>query len=316
MKSRGKKLIASLGVITILGASILTGSLAAGTEVKGKISTKTIYNNGVAMTLPFDQKPIMVNNRIYLPVRALGELLGKVVGWSASDPESVYINEDPNTQNILQEVIKARAEIIERDVKITVLENKIKELEGKVDENKVTSISDFQKKLKADFKVYKDVYLDIGLTGNKDNVKLVVYIEPGEKKYWEGIKVADREGLVKDLIYAIQKEYTNASVDGYINGGNTSEYFEFYTDNRNRIQFKGSGVSGSKTISELKTELYNRHYDDVRKIDIYEKTGYIEVKVELVDYWMSTSNKDILSNKIKDYIYDYFRYETVYVDFN
>lgn len=304
MKNMKKKVVAVLGAATILGTSVFTGAMAADTEIKGKIANMTIFNNGSAMSLPVDQKPIIVNNRTYLPVRALGEALGRNIDWNASNPNSVYITggQDQATFNQMAlELSQAKIQIIDKDKKISDLEAKVKELEEKLkkqNESSSTSFSEFEKKLNRDHGTYKNVYLDIRLTGTENNAKLVVYVDSRDRSIWEGLTSSQREKLIEDIVYDIQREYKKASIDGYVEGGKNSAYFDFYTDTRDKLQFKGSGSSGSGgylTDSGMETYLEN-NYRDVYKAEVSTQGYYVDVIVDL--------NYDLTNSQIEDLVDD------------
>lgn len=301
MKNMKKKAVAVLGAATILGTSVFTGAAASGTDIKGKIANMTIFNNGSAMSLPADQKPIIVNNRTYLPIRALGEALGRNIDWNASNPNSVYITggQDQATFNQMAlELSQTKIQIIDKDKKISDLEAKVKELEDKLkkqDESSSTSFSDFEKKLNRDYGTYKSVDLDIRLTGTESKAKLVVYVDSRDRNKWEDLTSSQREKVIEDIVYDVQREYKKASIDGYVEGGKNSAYFDFYTDTRDKLQFKGSGTGGYLTNSEMATYLEN-NYRDVYKAEVSTKGYYVDVIVDL--------NYDLTNSQIENLVDD------------
>lgn len=90
------------GIITGLLLSIIMFS----TVVYGATESKLvelfypevkIYLNGVLKV--FSNKPVIYNNRIYVPLRAISELLGNDVGWYP-ETNSVYIGVQPYKEKV------------------------------------------------------------------------------------------------------------------------------------------------------------------------------------------------------------------------
>ncbi|WP_406242738.1 stalk domain-containing protein [Tissierella carlieri] len=312
MKNMKKKAVAVLGAATILGTSVFTGVMAAGTDVVGKIANMTIFNNGAAMSLPADQKPIIVNNRTYLPVRALGEALDKNIDWTASNPNSVYIT-DKSGQNqqdinyLLQQITKAQADVKEKDAKIVTLEDKVKELEAKLKEqdDKVGNLSDLEKKLNRDYGDYKKVRLDIVLKGDKDEVKVDVVVSKADRGIWDDLYDKERKDLVEDIVYAIQKEYKNASVKGYVNSGLNSTSLDFYTDKRGDVQYYGTGSSSGSylTATEMKAYLENRYRNDVDRVSVSVSGYNVDVEVDLYKNLYDSEIRDLVDEMKSDIVY-------------
>ena len=98
-------------VLGILTASILTGGVAlaksGGEIIESFYSNIKIYVDGVKIE-PKDSsgnsvEPFIYNGTTYLPVRAIGEAIGKKVTWDGNE-KSVWIGEIPGKTNYLDDV--------------------------------------------------------------------------------------------------------------------------------------------------------------------------------------------------------------------
>lgn len=309
MKNMKKKAVAVLGAATILGTSVFTGAVASGTDIKGKIANMTIFNNGSAMSLPADQKPIIVNNRTYLPVRALGEALGRNIDWNASNPNSVYITggQDQATFNQMAlELSQAKIQIIDKDKKISDLEAKVKELDDKLkkqEEDKGTSISELENQLDKDYGRYKGVDLNIDLSGNDSKVKVKVSIASKYQTDWDRLTKSEREGLVEDIVYDIQREYKKAKVEGYVDSGYSSTSIDFYTDSRDKLVIEGSSGTGNTgaTKRDVEDRILNKYYDEIKSVEIVEGSDYFDVDIK-PEYVLTRTEKDRIEDFVKDEI--------------
>lgn len=287
MKNVKKKAIAVLGATIILGTSVFTTVTADGTNVVGKIANLIIYNNGITMNLPADQKPILVNNRTYLPVRALGEALGKQIDWYPHDPNNVYISDGVNQQQYTQlvlELSQTKVKNAEKDSKIKDLEAKVKSLEDELDK-KTTSktLTNLENEINKYYGNYGKVRLSVTLSEKSNKVIVDITINKNYYSEWDRLSTSEQERLISDIVYDIQKGYKYPSIDGYLNADTKSSSYDFYTDSKDKIIIgsrSGTGSSNWGNYSSLERSIIS-DYSDVHDIDITESNYDIIAKVEL-----------------------------------
>lgn len=326
MKNIKKKAVAILGAATILGTSVFTGAMAAGPDIVGKIANLTILNNGAAMSIPNDQKPIVVNNRTYLPVRALGEALGKQIDWYANDPNKIYISSGANEQQYSQlalDLNQAKIQIIEKDTKIKDLEAKVKNLEEelkKKEESKGTSLTAFEKELNRYYGDYEKLKLDITLKEKGKDIVVDIDINKSYYSDWDKLTTTKQEKLIEDIVYDIQKEYKYPKIDGYVNAGTKASSYDFYTDTKDRLQIGTRTSSGSTSRGDYASlERYIiSDFSAVYDAIITESDYDIVAEIELKSNRYTTSELDDLRTDIA-YEIDWELNRTakykIYVDF-
>ncbi|AGK99906.1 stalk domain-containing protein [Desulfoscipio gibsoniae] len=122
MKSRK---ICTAAIITAIAIFACTGLVSAGTEGLQAIAAKFNFNiNGQNITLPEQQQPVVIDGKTYLPVRAMGEVLEKRIGWN-QQTKTVYVGD------LLQDgIYKAAGDDFDEhgwkgEVEITVVDGKI-----------------------------------------------------------------------------------------------------------------------------------------------------------------------------------------------
>ncbi|MBU5313131.1 hypothetical protein KQI38_13890 [Tissierella carlieri] len=288
MNNIKKKAVAVLGAATILGTSVFTGVMAAGTDVVGKIANMKIFNNGAAISVPSDQQPIIVNNRTYLPVRALGEALGKQVSWSQNDPNSVYISAGANEQQYSQlalDLNQAKIQIVEKEAKIKELEAKVKNLEEelKKKEDSVTGLTAFEKDLNKYYGDYEKLRVDITLREKSSSIVVDIDINKSYYTAWDKLSYTKQERLISDIVSDIQKEYKYPKVEGTLSAGTKASSYDFYTDSKDKLQIdvqSGSGSSSRGDYASLERYIISE-YSEVYDASITEYDYNIVADIEL-----------------------------------
>lgn len=323
MKNIGKKVVAVLGVTTILGTSIFAGASAAGTELRGKIMKMNIFNNGSAITIPQDQQPIIVNNRTYLPVRALGEALGRQVDWYANDPNSIYISGSANEAQYNQMALdlnQTRLQIAEKDSKIKDLEAKIKNLEEELKKkDDVSTLSDLEKKLEKELGKYKDIYFDIRVKGTEKRIDIQVTVDKRDEKDWDDLSIKNKEDYIKDLVYETERMFKKSPIEGSIYSGSSITEIFFEVDSRGNLYIDdweySSGSRGKLTSTELtrlERDLELDFSSDIAKASIKDDGDYMNVEVELKNSYLLDYKYEI-EDEIESYLVRRFDRKDIYV---
>ncbi|KAF1085544.1 hypothetical protein SPSYN_01687 [Sporotomaculum syntrophicum] len=79
--------------IMVIALFACTGLVSAATESVQAFIAKFNFNvNGQNITLPEQQQPVVIDGRTYLPVRAMGDVLEKRIGWD-QQTKTVYVGD-------------------------------------------------------------------------------------------------------------------------------------------------------------------------------------------------------------------------------
>ena len=129
-------------------AIVFAGTIALTSVVYGSTLTKKIeatfrnikvYYNNQPKTMA--QEPFIYEGSVYLPVRAVGELVNKNIEWNSST-NSIFVSDkaavvpvpDTSIQQLQSEVAAKNFEIAKINAEKSLLEAKVKELEANVKE--------------------------------------------------------------------------------------------------------------------------------------------------------------------------------------
>lgn len=168
----------------VLGTTILASSIGfAAPEAIQAFNQPdfTIKVNGLTQVHPEGLKPVVYNNRTYLPAAFIAELLGAKVSFN-SDTKTVSIEEDNNDVILSQEKIK------EYELEIEKLELEIEKLK-----HEKSSVSDNQSYSKLPARTTKDGYsIDIeGLSVREGDGRLFVTLKNTSADYDIKLKPID-----------------------------------------------------------------------------------------------------------------------------
>lgn len=322
-----KRAVAIVGVATILGTSLFTVAGAAGTDIKGKITSMNIFNNGVAISVPQGQQPIIVNDRTYLPVSALGTALGKNVAWGGpSKPNDIYITGDQIDQQqfnkMALDVNTMKLQVAEKDSKIKDLEDKVKKLEEdlkKKEEDTTSTLTDLEKKLNKDYGKYDSMYFDIKVKGTTSRIDVQIEVEKRDQDYWEKLSSSKQEKYIKDVVYAVEKDFKKASIEGSVYSGSRSTEIDFDVDSRGRLNIKGSSSSSgsryaltSSEIRDLEDDIKWEFSYDVSSAYVKDDGDYMDVEIRTKSN-LSSSQLRSLEKDIESYLDKRYTRKSIYV---
>jgi len=97
----------------LLGSIFFSGVSFAASKIDVTFLPLTVYMDGVKNDLPQGQQGLIYNGTTYVPLRFIGESMGKDVEYYKGKTSSIYIGEKPNgTENLLEKVNPSNKSVI------------------------------------------------------------------------------------------------------------------------------------------------------------------------------------------------------------
>lgn len=210
-------------------ATLFVGTMIFATVTEGASLTKKIdatfrgikvfYNN---QQKTMTQEPFIYNGSVYLPVRAVAELVGKNVEWNNAS-NSVYVTDTGTATNtsvqVLQnEIASKNFEIAKITAEKKILEDKIKELETST--NSKTATGDLKKTLEYledHFDYEHSIEWDFKLTQTSSRINVEVVFD--SKSYgtkWDRLSKSSRESFFRDICREIRIDHKDIAINGKV----------------------------------------------------------------------------------------------------
>lgn len=284
MMKNKKKLVAIVIVLTMM-LSLFSVAYAKGTyqTLNAWYGDIKIVANGKQVVSSI--KPFMVNDTTYVPIRMLGEALGKTVSWDGSTYSVIIADKPDPTDTLLWQ------QLFDKDKKINELEKKIALLESEKD--KSVDLDDLEDDLMDDYEEYKDIEFDISIDGDEDDIEVEIYVDLSDyKSKWNRLKQSDIEDYLQDIVDDILDEFDDADITGFIEDDDSGdELLEFTVSSKGKVS-----VSYKNTVDldDLERNL-NRWYGSYRDldIDIYLDGEEDDITVEI---YVSKSEWNVLDD--------------------
>ncbi len=218
-----KKLIKTI-TVAFAGTLLLTtvvNAAAVSKKIEATFRNIQVYSNNKLGVL--EQEPFIYNQNVYLPVRAVGELVNKEITWNAST-NSVFIADKGGapSQNTAAELLAKDLEIARLMGTNSILDKRVKELEASIkDKDKrpgtsndlnstlgyITDFFDYEHSIDWDFKLSQ--------TNSRINVE-VSYDSRTDDKKWNNLTKAQRETFFKDIAREIRIDFKDTPVNGKV----------------------------------------------------------------------------------------------------
>lgn len=215
-------------------AMVFAGTLLLTTVVQAASLTKKIdatfrnikvhYNN---QQKTMEQEPFIYNGSVYLPVRAVAELVNKNVDWN-STTNSVFVADKAGTvsdvlvQQLQAELTTKNFEIAKINAEKSLLESKIKELEkNDKDKNNGSGTSNDLKKTLAYIEDYFDyeysIDWDFKLSETSSRINVDVSFDSRyDDKKWDKLTKSQKEGFFRDIAREIRIDFKDTPINGKV----------------------------------------------------------------------------------------------------
>jgi len=263
----------------IFAGAILFTTVLHGASLTKKIDAtfrdiKVYYNN---QQKTMAQEPFIYNNSVYLPVRAVSELVGKDVQWDSSK-NGVYVSDNgtstaPNTlvQQLQSEIASKNFEIARINGEKSMLESKIKELEANGGGGTGTP-GDLRETLAYiekhyDYKHSIDWDFRLSQTNSRINVEVSFYSRSDGEK-WDKLTTKEQETFLKSISREIRFDHKDVYINGKVIDSRTDKTVGTFDYSRSdAFSYK---QEGSALFSILEDDLTRIFRDIDGELDVDE----------------------------------------------
>ncbi len=220
---KNKKLIRKIS-IAFAGTLLLTTVVQAASltkKIEATFRNIQVYYNNQQKTM--EQEPFIYNGSVYLPVRAVGELVNKTIDWNSAT-NSVFVSDKGgvSTGDLTAELTTKTLEIARLTGEKSILEAKVKELEAKIkDKDKNTGASGDLKSTLGyleDFFDYEhtiDWQFKLSETNSRINVE-VSFDSRYDQNKWEKLTKSQRETFFRDIAREIRIDFKDTAINGKV----------------------------------------------------------------------------------------------------
>lgn len=274
---RSKRLFIALVATAIFSLSTAT-ALYASPVVKTIraqfLGIRFSYNGKIVN--PGANEPFIVDQTTYVPIRMVGELVGKNVQWDGAN-KLILIN-DTVDQSVVQkdlEIIQLKSEIDslkkELEQAKTGTKTEDKNDDKKDDKKDDKSLKELEKDINDDYGKLKNVVFEITLRGDEREIEVEIETDLYRyQKYWDKLDEKDLEKHIKELCEDIWEVYDKAKITGDLYDVDEREYLlEFTSDSRRRLAFD---YVNKLDVSKLE-------YDLDKKYDTYLPNIYTVLEI-------------------------------------
>lgn len=199
---------------------------------------KISYNGQVKSS---DKEPFIVDGTTYVPIRMVGELVGKSVSWVG---ESKQILITDNTSDLSIQLIQKNNTINTLTKENESLRSQLKalqdEMESLKDKTPTTSnLSKLEKQIQNDHEKYKRMFFDISLKEYRGDIEVAIDIDlHKDSRYWSDLSETDIKNYIYDICDDIWYAYRDVRIQGHIYDIKSREYLvEFESDSRQRLSY-------------------------------------------------------------------------------
>lgn len=309
---RSKKRLLALGltaVISLSSATALYASPVIKTLRAQYMGIKFSYNGKIVD--PGNQEPFVVDQTTYVPIRMVGELVGKNVQWDGIN-KLISIN-DTVDQTLVQkdlEIIQLKAEIESLKQQLEAAKKQTPPTQTEDKNTSKISLSNLEDDINEDYGELKGVVFDIYLSGDSKEIEIEMETDLYRyKKYWDKLSEKDVEKHLEKICKAIWEVYDKAKIVGDLYDIDEREYvLEFSTDSRKKLTVE---YVNKLDLSKLEYELDKRyaHYlpniylsldikSDEEEIEYYLNVDYNHYLREW--YYLDDEQVKTLMGKIYD----------------
>ena len=326
MKRPRKKIILVTITVLLISMFLATTVYAAWTEknIKAHYRNVKIYHNGKEIKIDKDYEPFIVHINgdskkatTFVPVRALGEILGKEVKWTQKDYR-IDINDKEDQANKVDqaELSKLQVELISKNIEIdnlkkqvADLETKLKEAEKKQDQKK--SLINLEDYLNKQYGYHEKIDFDIRLSESKGNIDVNIVVDlDRDYSRWNSLRDRDIEYYIEDIVKEIRYDFKDAKISGEIEDKRTRDKLvDFYTDSRDRV-IVSTKSSSSGFIRDIKDMEYylNDKFDTHKgvrfRIYLYENKNTIEIELDVREKDWNSLSYDEQDKYLEDLYYE------------
>lgn len=223
---KNKKIIRNISVV-FAGTLLLTTAVNAASLTKKIDATyrniKVFYNN---QQKTMENEPFIYNNSVYLPVRAVGELVNKDIKWDSAS-NSVFVADKGGASGDLEAQLQSeRFENARLAGQVSLLEKEVKELkEGKKDKEKVTGDIKVTLGYIEEFFDYEhSIDWDFALTETSSRINVDISFDSRvDGRRWDNLSKTQRENFFRDIAREIRVDFKDTTINGKVTDRRTDK---------------------------------------------------------------------------------------------
>lgn len=262
-------------IITLLAISMIFGTVALAADgIYSKKLNATFgrvkFNyEGKDVTKDVESKygtpGFTVNDRAYVPVRGLADLLGVEVDYD-HESHTAKMTDKKVDREVLekkdQEIARLKKELAKlEDVKEEIKE---KEEEKKEEKNVKESLASLKTDINKRYREYEQVDFNVNLSESKETISIQINTDLAlarDRQNWIRMRHVDKKYMIEDIVGRVRKELPKFDITGYIYDSSSRD--NLYTFNQKQ--------NANLTIANRDHIGDDRYYDDG---SIYDEVDY------------------------------------------
>lgn len=270
MKNTKASRMLCLGFAVMMGMSGLTVQATSLTKnVKAFYRDIKVNYNGKVQSLQIE--PFLVDNSVYVPLRAMSEMMGSEVKWDAASNTIIATSTINNNE---QEIAQKNFEIANLKNQLNVAKAEIEKLKSESNNttsNSGTSNTNYKETVSNLIKEYGDEYsVEWDFTLSEKNNNLVLTIDFDSKydgKYFDRISPSKLEAFAKSVSEYISSKHANLNIVGEVYDSyekDSVSEFEYTTKGKFTYENLNTATSFKDVEKSLLREF--KYFDDLYSV--------------------------------------------------
>lgn len=281
-------IIAAVSALAVSGTIFANSTYASDATKQLKAvyaNIKVMYNNQ-SVTVDAAQEPFMINGTTYVPLRVLGDAVGKKVAWNNTDkavsitdtqtqvPQSTVDALNAQIQSLQLQLSTATTQSTGKDTTISQLQAQVNDLNSQItslknqladNSNSSSNVSSAMTKLQTalnnSYGDYRSTGASIELTGTQSSVKVSVRVN---ESAWNDTSSTSRRTLLQNIVDDIHDNTTfkSATISGTVYNKNSTKLTGFTVNNSNSVV-----ISSNVDLTTVQKNL-NNDYGTYRNIKL------------------------------------------------
>jgi hypothetical protein len=281
MKNKKFRKIAILVAVMMLVMSFSSTGFASWLDqtIKASYRNITVFVNGTMKQAKTAQgavvEPFIVDGTTYVPLRGISEMLGYQVTFNPTTYRIDITGADVSTLT---------NQILQQQITIKTLEDKVKALEAQLADNGIEDFEDMEEYLLDEYPTLGDLDIDgIVLDGDEDEIELEVsvYLKSSTAKGdWTELRDSRIKSYLQSLVDELLDEYDEPEVYGSIRdsyGKKTLVYFDL--DKYNKVVLDYDDIDDD--VADFDAEDLEDYLNDEFNETHPGKSFSVEVSIEV-----------------------------------
>ncbi|HNX28169.1 MAG TPA: stalk domain-containing protein [Syntrophomonadaceae bacterium] len=271
-------------VFTMVIGATAFGAWSSVQKVEAYSGVK-VFLNGTEVINP--DQPLIINDRTYVPLRMIMELVGSNVTWDAANYKVMLTGASAG------QLAAKDAKIADLEKQNTQLKNEIAALEkdtgadlDKIEADLLDTFEDAGKKY------FDDDYIDVSLSlsGDEDGVAYSIKLKFGSKSSYDDLSDAD-ESDIEDFLDAVEDElvdafdgtdYEDADITGKLTDEDNSKLYAKYNGSSYTYSWGTDDLSDIEDdVNDAFSSVYDYFGDYSIKVDISLTGDEDDIKYEI-----------------------------------